>query len=132
MTLRPKLALATAAAVLLLAGAAQAQGVMAPGAVPPPPSFRDSTKSTEGQAQKRRARKPAAQVEGEASTEAQPAAPRRKLRANTTTSTQDGGYSGRVDDRPQPTRSQGMQLEDDPRGVTPVLNNGRAGVGMRF
>ena len=132
MTLRPNLALATAAAALLLAGAAQAQGVMAPGAVPPPPSYRDSAKPVEGQAQKRRARKPAPQVEGEASTQAEPVAPRRKLRATTTPPSQSGGYSGRVDDRPQPTRSQGMQLEDDPRGITPTLNNGRAGVGMRF
>lgn len=133
MTFRPNLA-AAAAAALLMSGAAHAQSVMTPGAMPPPPSFRETTKPAEGQAQKRRARKPAVQAESEVAGETQPAAPRpRKLRTNTSApSTQEGGYSGRLDDRPQPTRSQGMQLEDDPRGITPTLNNGRAGVGMRF
>ncbi len=130
--IRSNLSLAALAGALLFAGAAHAQGVLVPGAMPPPPSFRDSTKSVEDGSQKRRARKPAAQAEGAVSGDEQPA-PRRKLRATTAApSAPGGGYSGRVDDRPQPTRSQGMQLEDDPRSVTPIMNNGRAGVGMRF
>ena len=131
MTIRPNLAFAAAAAGLLLAGAAQAQGVLTPGAMPPPPSFQETTKA-EGRAEKRRARKPA-QAEADVAADGQAATPRRKLRANTGGSTgQNGSLSSRVDDRPQRAPSGGMQLEDDPRAVTPVLNNGRAGVGMRF
>jgi hypothetical protein len=129
MTIRLNLALAAAAASLWI-GAAQAQSVMTPGAVPPPPSLRDSTAPTEGGAAKRRARR----AEGaEAGSEA--ASPRRKLRAPGAASATPGasgeGYSTRIDSR-VPRESGRMQMEDDPRAVQPVMNNGRAGMGMRF
>ncbi len=127
-----KLALVTlAAAAPFLAGAAEAQGVMPPGAMPPPPSLRDSTKPTEARTQTRRAARPA---QTEPSSQSEAAAPRRQLRTTTTAprSSQDGNVSSRIDDRPQRAPSRGMQLEDDPRAVAPVMNNGRAGVGMRF
>jgi hypothetical protein len=130
MSLVRNLTPAALMAALLIGGAAQAQGVMAPGAVPPPPSFRDTAKPADGQAQKRRARKPAQADNAAAADGDMNAAPRRKLRAPANAA--DGGYAGRIDDRPQRAGSGGMQLEDDPRAVTPVLNNGRAGMGMRF
>jgi len=70
----------------------------------------------------------------EPSSQSEAAAPRRQLRTTTTAprSPQDGNVSNRIDDRPQRAPSRGMQLEDDPRAVAPVMNNGRAGVGMRF
>jgi hypothetical protein len=127
-----KLALVTlAAAAPFVASAAKAQGVMAPGAMPPPPSLRDSAKPTEGRTQTRRASRPA---QTEPGSQGEAAAPRRPLRATTTTprAPQEGSVSSRVDDRPQRAQSRGIQLEDDPRGVAPVFNNGRPGVGMRF
>ena len=130
ISIRP--ALACAAGVLLLAGAAQAQGVMTPGAMPPPPSFRDSAKASESKPQKRRAKR-STEVEGTTAGETEAVAPRRKLRASTAApASSSSGYSGRVDDRSQRAPASGLQFEDDPRAVTPSMNNGRPGVGMRF
>ena len=127
-----RLALALAAGALLLSGAARAQGVMTPGAMPPPPSLQESVKRSDSKPQKRRARQ---NSQGEAGSAAQTeaTAPRRKLRASTAAPAPSGsGYSSRIDDRPQRAPSGAMQLEDDPRGLTPSMSNGRPGMGMRF
>jgi hypothetical protein len=127
-----KLALVTlAVGAPYVAGTAEAQGVMTPGAMPPPPSLRESAKPTDRRTQTRRASRP---TQTEPGTQSEADAPRRPLRATTTTprAPQEGSVSSRVDDRPQRAQSRGMQLEDDPRGVAPVFNNGRPGVGMRF
>ncbi|NNM72113.1 hypothetical protein [Enterovirga aerilata] len=130
MTVRHNLALAAAAGALLLAGAAQAQYALTPGAVPPPPSLRESTRPADGKAPQRGTRRPA-EGEAGAAAESRASAPRRKLRAPSAAA-EDGGYAGRIDSRPPRSQPGRFELEDDPRAVTPTFNNGRPGVGMRF
>lgn len=127
MTLRLTLALAGAGLALVAGSGAHAQSVMTPGAMPPPPSFRDSQKEP-AQGQTRRARKPAEARAGEPGEQGSGA--RRTGRAAAGTSRDD--MSGRIDTRPARADSRRMELEDDPRAVAPIMNNGRAGVGMRF
>lgn len=116
---------------VLAAGAAQAQGVMAPAPITMPPSLRDAAPASGSATQPRRSRNPAADTSSKAAS----TAPRKKLQAPSATApVQSSGnsYSNRVDSRPQRPSAPAFELEDDPRAVRPVLNNGRAGVGMRF
>lgn len=61
-------------------------------------------------------------------------APRKRARsdaaATTRTRGSDENMSERIDTRP--ARGGAVELEDDPRAVQPTMQNGRAGVGMRF
>lgn len=63
-------------------------------------------------------------------------APRKRARSDAATPARTKGGSGddslseRIDTRP--ARGGPVELEDDPRAVQPTLQNGRAGVGMRF
>ena len=109
-----------AAASLLLATPSVAQSVMAPGAMPPPPSASDAPprKESEAAAKKRAAaRKAQAAGDGDGSS-----------RTTRSSGTQASGYRERIDTRP----SGPIQLEDDPRAVQPMMQNGRPGMGMRF
>lgn len=128
MTRRNNLALAAAGLALVIGSAAHAQSVMTPGSVPPPPSFRDSEKQA-AQAEARRAKKP---TRAQADSAADPAsAPRRTRRSNAAEAPSEG-VSSRIDTRPARADARRMELEDDPRTVAPIMNNGRPGVGMRF
>ncbi|MDB5512407.1 MAG: hypothetical protein JWR08_1890 [Enterovirga sp.] len=104
------------AAALLGAGAAQAEGVMDPAKMPMPPSARDPAPRSEPKAAPRGAARPRAQGPAAASQRPQGA--------------QTPDYGSRIESRP--ARSEGFKLEDDPRAVAPVMQNGRPGVGMRF
>lgn len=61
-------------------------------------------------------------------------APRKRARSDAAAPARtrggDESLSERIDTRP--ARGGGIELEDDPRAVQPTLQNGRAGVGMRF
>lgn len=63
-------------------------------------------------------------------------APRKRARSDAATPARtragsgDDSMSERIDTRP--ARGGAVELEDDPRAVQPTLQNGRAGVGMRF
>lgn len=63
-------------------------------------------------------------------------APRKRARSDEAATTRARGGAGgeslseRIDTRP--ARGGGIELEDDPRAVQPTMQNGRAGVGMRF
>ena len=116
--MRP-LALSVLAATLL-ATPALAQGVMTPGAMPPPPSASE------------------ARPKGEAATPAKkPRAQRRAKADGTDVSVRPGtaasggapSYRDRIDTRPG---GGAMELEDDPRSARPIMQNGRPGMGMRF
>lgn len=92
--------------------------------VPPPPSASDrigSDGSTVAPKAKRQSKKRAS---GETD-----AAPRERRLGTPPSAAASPGYADRIDRRPA---RQDMQLEDDPRAVRPVMQNGRPGVGMRF
>lgn len=101
-------------AALLAATGAMAQGVMDPAKMPMPPSARDPVPRSEPKAAPRASARTRTQTPAAAQT-------RRS----------DGpGYESRLETRP--SRSEGFKLEDDPRAVAPIMQNGRPGVGMRF
>ena len=125
------LAVAISGAGSLLAGTAFAQS----GSMPMPPSARDPLPRSETAKPAPGPRQPArsrgtAQVDGEASApNARPASGRAAGPQSRATSAQSS-VSERVDTRSR--RQEERQLEIDPRAVAPVMQNGRAGVGMRF
>lgn len=65
-----------------------------------------------------------------------PAPQRKRARSDAAATTRTRGGAGdesmseRIDTRP--ARGGAVELEDDPRAVQPTMQNGRAGVGMRF
>lgn len=105
------------AAATLLAAPAFAQGVMTPGAMPPPPSASEPRPKAERATDTKKRQPRRARTESGEPT----------LRTPSTASAP--AYRERIDTRPG---GGALQLEDDPRAVRPMMQNGRPGMGMRF
>ena len=117
-------------AAMFLTGAASAQGVLPVGEMPMPPSARDLVKTQAPGKPAKPAKKPRLQAR-QPDDGTVPAG--RSSRVTSPRSSASDGMSDRIDSRPARAPSGGgLQLENDPRAVTPIMQNGRAGVGMKF
>lgn len=130
--MRRSLAFLTVPAIgcLLVAAPGQAQGVLPASPMPMPPSASDAPPKSGAQPRKA---KPVRSDRGSVATDetgAEKPATRRTKAAAPRRSTSEQGVAERIDTRP--ARGGALQLEDDPRSVTPMMQNGRPGVGMKF
>lgn len=131
MSRLPRLLCFLSLTALCAAAPAHAQGVMEVAPMPMPPSMRDTPKA-QTPAKKTRAPKAATAEDGAPAT--RPSAGRAaRQRGQALRGSGDGRMSDQIDARPARAPSGGaLQMEDDPRAVSPVMQNGRPGVGMRF
>jgi hypothetical protein len=118
-----------AATTLVWGGGAAAQGVMAPAPMDLPPSMRDTPKA-DNQGRAARDRKPARATARSAEEGETRSSNRDPRRARTGASPRS--EASRELETPQRRQAAPLELEDNPRGLSPVMQNGRPGVGMRF